>query len=245
MNPYTYIRHLAVLVAFLLVSFVSFGQGKAVPSEAAMVKNAQSLYEQGRYREACEILMEQSKHQNVALHSRIMTGITIFLLIDIIGVFFFLYIEKRKAYKLLVDRNADCAQRPMFDPHTIDFSAAETDGEEDKELLESLHQLFEKDKIHLSGDLKIDMVAQKLNTTRAVVSKLTNQYLGRSFPALVNQYRINEAVRLLLDPKTSNYKLDAIGSLCGFNNRQVFHAAFKKETGLTPLEFKHASTSND
>lgn len=245
MNPYTHIRHLTILATFLLMSFVSFGQGKGVPSETLVLQKAQQLYDQKQYREACELLMQSSNHQVSVMHSRIMTGITIFLLIDVIGVFFFLYIEKRKAYKLLVDRNADCAKRPMFDPNAIDFSVPDADAGTDKVLLESIHMLFEKEKIHLDSDLKIDMVAQRLNTNRAVISKLINQYLGRSFPALVNQYRINEAVRLLLDPKTSNYKLDAIGSLCGFNNRQVFHAAFKKETGLTPLEFKHASTSND
>jgi len=50
---------------------------------------------------------------------------------------------------------------------------------------------------------------------------------------------------LLTNNKTSNYKMEVISDMCGFNNRQVFHAAFKKETGLTPNDFRKMASNTD
>lgn len=241
----THRRLLLLLLILVVPSGLCHGQGKSSTRLSDQEKRAFSLYEEGRYQEACDIYIATTKAHNSVQNSRIMAGMTIFLLVDVIGVLFFLYVEKRKAYRLLVDKNADCAQRPVMSMSAIDFESVDVSEGRDRQLLETLHQLLEGDKVYLDSDLTIESLASRMSTNRNVVSKLVNQHLGRTFPALLNQYRVNEAVRLLTDSRSSNYTIEAIAQMCGYNNRQVFHSAFKKETGLTPTEFRDVARSRD
>lgn len=237
------------IVCLLLLCVVSVGvcqaQGKSTKRLSDQEKQAFSLYQEGRYREACDIYIATTKAHNSVQNARLVVGLTIFLLVDVIGVLFFLYVEKRKAYRLLVDKNADCAKRPVMSMAAIDFGAVDVSEGRDRQLLEMLHQLLEGEKVYLDSDLTIESLAARMGSNRNVVSKLVNQHLGRSFPALLNQYRVNEAVMLLTDSSAKNYTIEAIAQMCGYNNRQVFHSAFKKETGLTPTEFREVAKSRD
>lgn len=244
-------RHLiriAVLASALALAGIAntaSAQGKAALRIDNQEDQAQWLYEQGEYQQACEILMATAQARHEKHSNRVIHGITLFFLIDIIGILFFLYIEKRKAYKLLVDKNSDCARRPVMNTATIDFANTNIAEGKDQVFLEELQRLFESEKIYLDSDLTIESLASRMGTNRSILSKLINQHLGRTFPTLLNQYRVGEAVRLLTDAKCSNYTIEAIGQMCGYNNRQVFHSAFKKEAGLSPSEFRNVARSQD
>jgi AraC-like DNA-binding protein len=62
--------------------------------------------------------------------------------------------------------------------------------------------------------------------------------LNKTFYDLVNGYRVEEAKRLLLDPKSKNNKILAIAFDSGFNSKTTFNTVFKKFTGFTPSDFK-------
>lgn len=232
------------LVVFLLIPGAIMAQGKRQQGVEEMEKKAYSLYQQGHYREACDIYIQTTQARSGEHSSRVVRGLTIFLLVDIIGVLFFLYVEKRKAFALLVEKNKECATRPVISTTAISFADDNVVDPHEKHIVEQLQQLFENGKIYLDSELSIDALSLQLGVNRTVLSKVINQHVGCTFPTLLNHYRINEAIRLLSNPETQNYKMEAIGSMSGYNNRQVFHAAFKKETGLTPLEFKKVLISN-
>lgn len=242
---YFYKINLIILVFLLCSSSPLYAQGKAKKEIEKQEKIANSLYENGKYKEACDIYIANNKLRNGANESRILRGIVSFFLVDIIGILFFLYIEKRKAYKLLVEKNKICASRPVINTSSINFQETNLENDNEKHLLDQIQQLFESDKIYLDSELTIESLSTRLGVTRAVISKIVNQHIGCSFPTLLNHYRINEAIRLLTNDETKNYKMEAISLMSGYNNRQVFHSAFKKETGLTPTEFKNVSMSND
>lgn len=233
------------IIMLLCFSPSLFAQGKANKEIEKQEKLATSLYEQGKYKEACDIYISTNKIRNGENQSKILRGIASFFLVDIIGILFFLYIEKRKACKLLVEKNKMCASRPVINASTINYQDSDLDNENEKQLLEHLQQLFEKDKIYLDSELTIESLSSRLGVNRNLISRIVNQRIGCSFPTLLNHYRINEAIRLLTNNETKNYKMEAISLMSGYNNRQVFHSAFKKETGLTPTEFKNVSQSND
>lgn len=221
------------------------GQGKAMPSAEKLEQKAVQLYEKGQYREACELLMSTAEAQASRRETRYLHGLTVFFLIDIAGVFFFLYIEKRKAYRLVVEKNTECAQHPVINAAAIRFDGHDCMDNRDQQLLEQLQAMFEVDKVYLDADLTIETLASRLGTNRSNMSKVINQYLGKSLPAILSQYRINEAVRMLTDSKSRQYTIEAVAQMCGYNSRQVFHSAFKKETGLTPTEFRKIAHSKD
>ncbi|GLU43720.1 helix-turn-helix transcriptional regulator [Allomuricauda sp. NBRC 101325] len=103
------------------------------------------------------------------------------------------------------------------------------------ELKENLTDLFENEKLYRHNDINLDMVAEKLETTRHNASQLINEHFNMSFHQFVNSYRINEAVELL---KTENERnIIDIAYEVGYNNKVSFNKAFKKNTDLTPSQY--------
>ncbi|MEP4948639.1 MAG: AraC family transcriptional regulator, partial [Flavobacteriaceae bacterium] len=70
------------------------------------------------------------------------------------------------------------------------------------ELKENLLYLFAVDKIYKENNINLDMVSQKLNTTRHNTSQIINEHFQVSFHEFVNIYRIKEAKQLLLDDES-------------------------------------------
>lgn len=63
----------------------------------------------------------------------------------------------------------------------------------------SLRQLMEQDKIFKNANLTLPMVAKKLATNVPLLSQLLNDNLKKSFTSFINEYRIEEAKKLLAD----------------------------------------------
>jgi len=57
-----------------------------------------------------------------------------------------------------------------------------------------------------------------------------------SFPDFINSFRIEEAKKKLIEPNPAT--IFAISLDVGFNSKAAFYTAFKKNTQMTPTEFK-------
>ncbi|MGB0524035.1 MAG: helix-turn-helix transcriptional regulator [Flammeovirgaceae bacterium] len=106
---------------------------------------------------------------------------------------------------------------------------------------ERFQQLCLDEKWHYDPDLSRDAVAEKLGISSGYLSQIVNKATGKSFPEVINQYRVNAAKAMILDPEFRNYSLLAIGLEAGFKSKSTFYTSFKKETGFTPGEFKKKS----
>ena len=83
--------------------------------------------------------------------------------------------------------------------------------------------------------LSLEKLAAMLDSNRTYVSNTVNQMAGCSFFQYLDSYRIKEASRVLSDPELSaDVSLKALADDVGYSSPQVFHKAFKKETGVTP-----------
>ncbi|RUA10906.1 MAG: AraC family transcriptional regulator [Flavobacteriia bacterium] len=103
------------------------------------------------------------------------------------------------------------------------------------ELKEVLHDLFQNRKLYLKNDINLDMVAEKLDTTRHNASQLINEHFGMNFHEFVNTFRVKEAKKLLKEQNELN--IIDIAYEVGFNNKVSFNKAFKKDTDLTPSQY--------
>nr|WP_299486086.1 helix-turn-helix domain-containing protein [uncultured Allomuricauda sp.] len=109
------------------------------------------------------------------------------------------------------------------------------------ELKEALLELFTEEKIYKESNINLDMVAQKLNTTRHNASQIINEHFNVSFHEFVNMYRIQEAKELLLEDKFRKLSIINIAYEVGYNNKVTFNKAFKKDTQLTPSEYQKST----
>jgi len=110
--------------------------------------------------------------------------------------------------------------------------------EDASRILTALEQLMQEQKIFLDPEITIDKLSGLANTNRHCLSQVLNERAGQSFYDYINQYRVNEAKRLLLDPGYSNQKIASVAYDAGFNSLSAFNEVFKKMTGTTPSQFK-------
>lgn len=101
-----------------------------------------------------------------------------------------------------------------------------------------LLELINSKKPFLDNDLSLIKLASLLNVSPHILSYLINKGFDENFFQFVNRYRIEEAKKLILDPKMAHLSLLGIGFEVGFNSKTVFNTTFKKVTGQTPSEFK-------
>lgn len=111
-----------------------------------------------------------------------------------------------------------------------------------KELMQSLINLFDSEKIYKENDICLGMVARRLNTTRHNASQVINEHFKMNFHELVNKYRIQEAKSILDKDYQKNLHIIDIAYEVGYNNKVTFNKAFKKDTKLTPSEYQKIST---
>jgi len=106
------------------------------------------------------------------------------------------------------------------------------------EILQRLEKLMTHEKLFLHPSLTLGEIAQKLNVVPRYLSQVINELKNQNFYDFVNSYRIEEAKRILSDPSHNEEKILAVLFDCGFNSKSVFNTVFKKNTGITPSEYR-------
>jgi len=119
----------------------------------------------------------------------------------------------------------------------INSKQQQIDGK-DKDVLDRIIVLVDKDKLYQETELTLQDLADKIQYPSYLVSQAINEGLNKNFYDLINGYRVEEAKLLLLDPKNENYTILSVGFEAGFNSKTTFNTVFKKFTGQTPTEFR-------
>ena len=102
----------------------------------------------------------------------------------------------------------------------------------------TLNQYMDEKRPWLNPDLSVYSLSQQLNISRNHLTQVLNERINKNFYEFVNSYRIEEAKRLMNDPKFSHLTLTGIGLEAGFKSKTAFNLNFKKLTGFTPSEWK-------
>jgi AraC-like DNA-binding protein len=64
-----------------------------------------------------------------------------------------------------------------------------------------------------------------------------NNHLNKSFNEFVNEYRIEEVKKRLVEKGNEHLTISGIALDCGFNSQATFQRAFKHVTGVSPKEY--------
>lgn len=106
-------------------------------------------------------------------------------------------------------------------------------------LFHEFKEWLEKDKMYLNSDLNLNQAARELGTNRSYLSNSINSQ-GIKFTELINKYRIQEVIRIFEDTDNprNHFTLEELANEAGFHTKSVFFDAFRKETGMTPSQFR-------
>ncbi len=115
-------------------------------------------------------------------------------------------------------------------------SNSESQGTND--YLNKLLNLLTTQKIYLNAQLNREKVAEMLEISPGYLSQVLSKTEYKNLTTIINYYRVEEAKLLLRNPEFENYSLVSVGLEVGFNSKSTFYNTFKKQTGLTPNEFK-------
>lgn len=106
------------------------------------------------------------------------------------------------------------------------------------ELYDGILKIVVEEKKYKDADYSAKELAKDLHTNPRYLSAVINSRFGKNYSCLVNEYRVRDALRLLLDKRHVDRSIEEIGVMAGFSNRQSFYAAFYKNVGETPKNYR-------
>ena len=116
---------------------------------------------------------------------------------------------------------------------------------------EKQHELFNKintyileQKKYLDPYMSLESLSEELNMSSGHLSSLINKYSNMHFSDYINDYRVKQVKKIIIDETYAHYTIVAIGLESGFNSKSTFYAAFKKFTNLSPTQFKKQFAAN-
>ena len=100
-----------------------------------------------------------------------------------------------------------------------------------------INQFLTEKKPFLQQKYSLRDLASDVDIPVNYLSAFINRYHKMNYSDFINRYRISQSKEMILNGEWQYKTLEAIASEAGFNNRNTFTAAFKKEMGQSPSEF--------
>jgi AraC-like DNA-binding protein len=113
--------------------------------------------------------------------------------------------------------------------------------EEDKRLIDHLQKLLNVDKVYQEQEYSRASFAAELGVSEATVSRLANDYLRKTIPQLLNEYRVEDAKVLL---KETDAPIQIVAKEAGFPSLATFNRVFRDLSGKTPSEYRKETASH-
>jgi AraC-like DNA-binding protein len=123
-------------------------------------------------------------------------------------------------------------------PERIRRDSALAEGLNAEELNKKIEIMMDEDELFCDEELSLGRFSHALEISSHQLSAFLNDHYGKNFNAFINAYRIRFACdQIVSDPAMS---ILSIAFASGFNSYSAFFTAFKKETGLSPREYKNS-----
>ncbi|QHT67878.1 AraC family transcriptional regulator [Rhodocytophaga rosea] len=122
-------------------------------------------------------------------------------------------------------------------PQQIPASTLSFPREEAAAYIGSLKKAMQEDKLYLEPSLNVQAVSNHTHIPPKTISYILNNYEKKSFNEFVNEYRIAEVKRRLVEKANEHLTISGIALDCGFNSQATFQRAFKSAVGVSPKEY--------
>jgi AraC-like DNA-binding protein len=139
-----------------------------------------------------------------------------------------------RTHALLQTLAADLVEYTEFDIHSSHHSNG----------IDSIGELVSDVCLYIDSNIQDENLAESIIKHFKINEKTLYRYLkgttGQSLKSLINAARIEKAKQLI---RESDKPPAVIADECGFYNEVTFYRVFKKETGITPREFRRGGGS--
>lgn len=114
------------------------------------------------------------------------------------------------------------------------YESSAMSKEEAEHFYQMLLNVMENEQLYLRPKLKLAELAEEVGLHPQQASQVINQCANIPFYDFVNNYRVEEAVKLLREDKLS---IIDIGAQAGFNSSATFYKHFRRHTGKSPKRY--------
>lgn len=148
-------------------------------------------------------------------------------LVGVIMKITFVYLVGSSIFRIFTD---------LFDINHMRISYAKMPlTQEEETLANKIEQLLNVDKIYREMNIDRAYVASLLETKEHILSRIINMRFKKSFSALINDFRINEAKDLI---ENTDQAITVISFDTGFSSITSFNRVFKDYTGMAPSKYR-------
>ncbi len=133
---------------------------------------------------------------------------------------------KKKPYNIREKKIKDAAYRSLISPELADS------------LYDRILGIIVGQKKYKDASYSARALAEDLQTNTRYLSAVINSRFDMNYSCLVNEYRIKDAMHILVDKRYASKNIEEVSTMVGFSNRQSFYAAFYRIVGMTPREYR-------
>ncbi|WP_300672518.1 helix-turn-helix transcriptional regulator [Soonwooa sp.] len=201
-------------------------------------------------------LQKKSRLQNTYI---IITGLII------IGGILFYYFRQRKVSKNQKKSYEAIIKKLTDEKAQLENNAFKIDSEKEEDFVEIENQEIEKEEVlvkkqtisneletiilqklcrfergnkYTNPSISLASLAGLLGTNTQYLSEIINKHKGKNFNAYINELRINNIIkRLVEDKRLANYKISSLAEEAGFSSHSLFSKVFKQVANMSPSEF--------
>lgn len=142
----------------------------------------------------------------------------------LVGLFYLIYLGLKKV--------------PALGLSTQKYKQSQLTPEEGKTVLQRILYLLEVEKVYKDPNVSVNFLSSRLAISARTISQVINEQLKKNFFELINEYRIKEAQKLLVDEQYAGMSILDITYEVGFNSRSAFNRVFKNTTGIPPSAYR-------
>lgn len=212
-----------------------------------------------RYEEEASSHIISDMSESISQGRRTIINLSFILLFIVIVTVFAIWRNAiiKKNNKILFEKNKELTKiesqyRELIMEKPVPKESDEEDSDDEpgpergsnsnNELLSLILLEMERSKPYLDSEFSLQALADLTGSNTKYVSQAVNEFTGQNFRNFINEYRIKEAERRLVEKeKYGNYTIQWIGESVGFKSKSAFVAAFRKVTGLTPSVYMKLS----
>ncbi len=149
-------------------------------------------------------------------------------------------IKQPYLFKVIPEENEEFMALKKKNESKRKYKNSNLTEEQKEEYVTHILTFMDEERPFINPELTVQDLSKQLNISRHHLTELLNNDIGKNFFTFINEYRVEEVKRRLLDARFEHLTIVAIAFESGFNSKSTFNSIFKQNTGNTPSQWKTA-----